>query len=177
VIICYQLPVINLQDFDKMVSASALLVVALGALSSASPLVPRVTCYPGVYIIAARGSYDGTRESEGQPGVVADMIEQAIKNKSGSVAVDYRATFLLGDYDKSLVEGINDAKSKVQDYVAACGSSSRIVLLGWSQGANVMTDLLAGGNKPDQPEVLAEQYRKNSKQSLDDPAELLQGAH
>jgi hypothetical protein len=40
-----------------------------------------------------------------------------------------------------------------------------------------MTDLLAGGSKPNQPAVLAEKYRKNSKQNLDDAAELLLGIH
>jgi predicted esterase len=183
VIICFQLSVTNLQDFHKMVSASALFVVALGAfgaLGSASPLASRATCYKGVYILAARGTGDPpndptNRKSTGQPGMVANMINASISD-SAVVAVEYRATANF-DYDASVVEGINDAKSKVQAYVDTCGSASRVVLLGWSQGGNVMTDLLAGGSKPNQPAVLAEKYRKNSKQNLDDAAELLLGIH
>lgn len=167
-----------------MVSASALFVVAIGALGavgSASPLVPRVKCHKGVYIIAARGSNDppndpNPRNSTGQPGMVARMINGQIDD-SAIVAVDYPAT--LGDYSTSLVAGIKDAKSKVQAYVDSCGSTSRVVLLGWSQGANVMTDLLAGGDNtnPNQPAVLPERYRKNSKHHPDDAAHLFQGTH
>lgn len=71
---------------------------------------------------------------------------------STSIAVDYPATIISSSssYPESVTDGINDAKAKVEAYVDACGSSSRIVLLGFSQGGNVMTDLLAGGvDKPD----------------------------
>ena len=81
---------------------------------------------------------------------------------SASVAVDYPATvFTDGTYPASVTDGINDAKTKVQNYVDACGSSSRIVLLGWSQGGNVMTDLLAGG--VDKPDPLTSAYSQYSK--------------
>jgi hypothetical protein len=142
-----------------MVSASIVLTIALSALASAAPLVPRVNCVSGLYIIVARGSDEAP--GEGKPGQVATLIESRVPN-SVSVAVDYPAS--LSNYPDSVTDGIEDAKSKIQNYVDTCGSGSKIVLLGYSQGGEVMTDVLAGG--VDKPAPLANQYRQNSKCSV-----------
>jgi hypothetical protein len=84
---------------------------------------------------------------------------------SVSVAVNYPAT--LSNYPDSVTAGIKDTISKIQTYVDTCGSSSKIVLLGYSQGGNVMTDVLAGG--VDKPAPLADKYRQNSKFLVFDP--------
>jgi hypothetical protein len=152
-----------------MVSMSALLMAALSTLSSAAPLVPRVDCATGngVYIIQARGTLEPWSPFPGK----IDQASNLIKNKyPGSViaSVDYPATVGLvpgfvffPTYNESVSQGVNDTKSKIADYVSSCGAKSRIVLLGFSQGGNVMTDTLAGG--PGKPPRLAETYRKNSK--------------
>ncbi|KAK4631296.1 Acetylxylan esterase 2 [Fulvia fulva] len=136
-----------------------LLSLALAATAAAAPLVPRqITCAEGLYIIVARGSNQPV--GEGSVGPVGDMIEARIPG-SYSVAVDYPAV-IIGDgdtYFSSVIDGINDAREKVEAYVAACGSGSRIALVGYSQGGQVMTDLLAGGTG--KPAPLAEQYRQN----------------
>jgi hypothetical protein len=141
-----------------MVSASNLLLIALGALTSASPLAPRVTCQKGVYIISARGTGDYTYNGEGQTGQVADMIEAKISG-SRTVAVEYQASAF---YNASLIEGVTDAKKKIIEYVDSCGSGSKIVLLGFSQGGNVMSNVLAGGVNTYQP-ALPNKYTRNSK--------------
>jgi predicted esterase len=147
-----------------MVSASGLLLVALGTLTSASPLMPRVDCQTGVYIISARGTgdntyyVDGTLTFEGRTGQVANMIEARISG-SRSVAVDYQASI---NYNASVVEGVNDAKKKIIEYVDTCGKNSRIVLLGFSQGGNVMSNVLAGGVNISQS-ALPDKYKPNSK--------------
>ncbi|KAI5367582.1 putative cutinase/acetylxylan esterase, alpha/Beta hydrolase [Septoria linicola] len=80
---------------------------------------------------------------------------------SYSHAIDYPATIIALDsnYITSVVDGIEDTKASIEAYVAACGASSRIALIGYSQGGNVMTDTLAGGTG--KPAPIAEQYRQN----------------
>jgi hypothetical protein len=109
-------------------------------------------------MIAARGSEEDP--GEGPLSQVTTMIKALIPG-SASIAVDYPAAIYDdGTYPVSVYEGIADTISKVKAYVAACGSSSRIVLLGYSQGGNVMTDALAGGVL--KPDPLTEDYRKYS---------------
>ena len=98
-------------------------------------------------MIIARGSNE--EAGEGRPSIVADLVAAAIPG-SGRVAVDYPATITGPLYPTSVTEGINDAIEKITAYVDACGSGAKIALLGYSQGGNVMTNVLAGGvAKPD----------------------------
>ncbi|KAH8173795.1 cutinase domain-containing protein [Sarocladium implicatum] len=129
------------------------LLLALTALVSnvvfvvAAPVQRQVTCYSGVYMIIARGSNEDP--GEGRPSIVADLVAAAIPG-SGRVAVDYPATITGPLYPTSVTEGINDAIEKITSYVDACGDGAKIALLGYSQGGNVMTNVLAGGvAKPD----------------------------
>ncbi|KAI0206695.1 carbohydrate esterase family 5 protein [Astrocystis sublimbata] len=130
---------------------SVLFALGLAAVTAARPLTEAqaaVTCVSGLYMIAARGSNEDPGEG---PLVEVTDIVKALVPDSASVAVDYPAAIFDDDfYPSSVADGITDAINKVTDYVDACGPSSRIVLLGFSQGGNVMTDLLAGGVlKPD----------------------------
>ncbi|KAB8339100.1 hypothetical protein FH972_022036 [Carpinus fangiana] len=127
------------------------LIAALATVALAAPVIPRqASCVSGVHIIVARGSNEDP--GEGAPGVVATLIKNAIPG-SDSVAVDYPASIISTSdplYPKSVSDGITDTINKIHDYVDTCGASSRIVLIGYSQGGNVMTDVLAGGVfKPD----------------------------
>ncbi|KAI1355103.1 carbohydrate esterase family 5 protein [Xylaria sp. FL0043] len=137
---------------------STVSILGLAALAAALPLTQRqsaITCVSGLYMIAARGSTEDP--GEGTLSVVTDAVKSLVPG-SASIAVDYPATiFDDGTYPVSVADGVNDAISKVQDYVAACGASSRIVLLGYSQGGNVMTDALAGGVL--KPDPLTDEYR------------------
>lgn len=135
--------------------------LALASLTLSFPLASRqTTCYSGLYIIVARGSYEDV--GEGSPGEVATAIEALIPD-SFSIAVDYPAVIisLEDNYFSSVEDGILDAKAKIVEYVAACGAASRIALLGYSQGGNVVTDVLAGGTG--KPEPIGEEYRQYSK--------------
>ena len=121
--------------------ASLALVVSVAAL----PLDPRqTTCVSGLYIISARGSDEAP--GEGKVAQVSSLIKAAVPG-STSVAVDYPAAIISNSsiYPESVSVGVRDTTEKVHTYVDTCGSSSRIVLLGYSQGGNVMTDALAGG--------------------------------
>lgn len=113
-------------------------------------------------MIAARGSEEDP--GEGPLSQVTSLVKTLVPD-STSVAVDYPAAiFDDGTYPVSVFEGITDAINKIEAYVASCGASSRIVLLGFSQGGNVMTDALAGGVL--KPSPIGAQYKNNSKSAL-----------
>lgn len=138
--------------------AACAALAALATFAGAAPLKARqTTCYSGVYMIVARGSDEAP--GEGKPEQVADAVAGQIPD-SASVAVVYPASIADPEYSESVVDGINNAISLVQNYVDACGSQSNIVLIGFSQGANVMTDALAGG--VDKPTPLSTDYTQYS---------------
>ncbi|KAM3510429.1 hypothetical protein MY10362_000053 [Beauveria mimosiformis] len=142
-------------------------VAALACAAGAAPVEASTNatgCASGVYLIVARGT--GEAVGEGKPGQVADLVAKRVPG-SASVAVDYPATAIKRRssvvtralYPFSVARGITDTKTKIQDYVAQCGDASKIALVGFSQGGNVMTDLLAGGVL--KPAPLDPKYYKN----------------
>ncbi|KAI8945313.1 putative acetylxylan esterase 2 precursor [Xylaria longipes] len=141
---------------------SMFFVSGLAAMAAAHPLTQAesaVTCVSGLYMIAARGSTEDP--GEGPLSEITDMVKALVPD-SASIAVDYPAAiFDDGTYPVSVSDGITDTINKIHDYVSACGASSRIVLLGFSQGGNIMTDALAGGVA--KPDPLGEEYRQNIK--------------
>ncbi|KAJ2987583.1 hypothetical protein NUW58_g4426 [Xylaria curta] len=149
---------------------SILFVSALAATAAAHPLAKAqsaITCVSGLYMIAARGSEEAP--GEGHLSQITILVKALVPG-STSVAVDYPAAIYDdGTYPVSVSKGITDTIKKIKDYVAACGSSSRIALLGFSQGGNVMTDVLAGGVL--KPAPIGEDYRRyiRSVVSLGDP--------
>lgn len=128
-------------------------------MSLAAPFarVPRqITCYTGVYVIGARGSEEAP--GYGSVASVVTGVLAAIPN-SGSTALDYPAAILDPLYPESVVDGISAMTSLVENYVNSCGG--KIVLVGFSQGANVVTDMLAGG--VDKPPPIDSSYTEHSK--------------
>ncbi|ATY58965.1 acetyl xylan esterase [Cordyceps militaris] len=149
-----------------MVHALRTLAALAGLAAAAAPTEqPRAACAAGVYMLVARGTNEDA--GEGVSAQVSALVAARVPG-SASVAVDYPATALKHRrrsvvarvfYPASVSQGISDAKKKIQDYVAQCGDGSRIALIGFSQGGNVMTDLLAGGLL--QPAPLDAKYLKN----------------
>lgn len=128
------------------------------AIAAAAPLaiIPRQTCYSGVYIIAARGSEEDP--GYGSTASVVNGVLTAIPG-SGAIALDYPASVLSPLYPDSVTDGINNMISLIRNYVKDCGG--KIVLIGFSQGANVITDVLAGGvAKPDPIDPSYAAYRE-----------------
>ena len=146
---------------NMVMLSAALALTALAAAGSAAPTEPRAAnaCASGVYMIVARGTNEPA--GQGKTSQVAQMVAAQIPG-SVSVAVDYPATAFKKRslYPESVKAGIEDTIKKIHDYVAACGASSRIVLMGWSQGGNVMTDTLAGGVL--KPDPLGDEYHQYS---------------
>lgn len=120
------------------------------AITTASPLPTEperrqaITCSRGVHIIHARGSTQTYEASSVNP-----VVNRILAGVPGSTAeqVQFPATIIADDsfYSTSVRAGIVDTIDKIERYVDACGDSSRIVLLGYSQGGNVVTSALAGG--------------------------------
>lgn len=132
--------------------------VSLLTLSSAAPLslLPRATCYSGVYVIGARGSEEDP--GYGSVASVVNGVLSAIPN-SGAIALDYPASVLDPLYPESVTDGINTMISLIESYVDSCGG--KIVLVGFSQGGNVVTDTLAGG--VDKPTPISAHYASYGK--------------
>ncbi|KAF2214078.1 carbohydrate esterase family 5 protein, partial [Cercospora zeae-maydis SCOH1-5] len=116
------------------------------------------SCAAGVYMIVARGS--GEPQGPGRLSQVVQLIGQRIPN-SVFTSVVYPANivdFGAPAYPFSVREGIREVQRLIEARVNQC-PNERIVLLGYSQGANACSTGLAGsgfGNPP-----LKEGLRKN----------------
>lgn len=144
-----------------MVLSVLTLVLSLAAFALAAPidLLPRATCYTGVYVIAARGSEEAA--GFGSTASVVTGILSAIPN-SGSIALVYPASVLDPLYPESVTDGVNAMITLIKSYANSC--AGKIVLVGFSQGANVITDVLAGG--VGKPTPLSTTYAAHSEFAL-----------
>ena len=140
----------------------SLILLSLLSLSVARPLdsiIPRQTaCAAGVHIIAARGSEEDPGEGKCQS--VSDLIKAAVPN-SDDVAVVFPATLL--EYESSESTGVANMAGQIQNYTQAC-PNTKIMLIGFSQGGQIVGDVLGGGSFGSPPSApLASQFTKNSK--------------
>ena len=99
-----------------------------------------ITACGDVKIITARASTEAP--GEGITGALVTQIINASDQNVLRVAVSYAAT--LTNYNSSSLQGINAAKQLLTSEVQAC-PNEKIVLAGYSQGAHVVTDIIAGG--------------------------------
>ncbi|BGP16667.1 hypothetical protein JCM10213_000417 [Rhodosporidiobolus nylandii] len=104
-------------------------------------LVKRKDCATGVHIIVARGS--GESAGKGIIGQVATLVKKQVSG-SDSMAIDYPAS--LQDYQSSSSKGVSAMTSAIQSYLQQC-PDSKIVLMGYSQGAQVVGDTLCGSSQ------------------------------
>lgn len=93
-----------------------------------------------VAIITARASTEAPGE-----GITGNLVTQIINTSTQNISrasVSYPAT--LNNYNSSSLQGINALKSQLTTEVTNC-PNEKIVLLGYSQGAHVVLDVLGGG--------------------------------
>ncbi|TVY29324.1 Acetylxylan esterase [Lachnellula hyalina] len=95
-------------------------------------------CATGIHMIVARGSTEAA--GQGLIGQVATAVQNAVPG-SDSEAVDYPAS--LTDYLGSEASGVADMTKLIQAYAAKC-PDSKIGLLGYSQGGQIVGDVLCG---------------------------------
>ncbi|EXF75131.1 hypothetical protein COL5a_007336 [Colletotrichum fioriniae] len=114
----------------------------LGALQGRSEVYSRQTnatgCATGVHMIVARASTE--QPGTGVIGAIANNIQSQVPG-SDIVPVDYPA--LLNPYQPSQKAGVTAMTKLVQDYAKAC-PQTKMVLMGYSQGAHVTADVLCG---------------------------------
>jgi len=135
------------------------LTLALAGTTLAAPFLhsPRQSggCASGVHIIAARGSTEP--QGEGPLQNVSALIEQSIPG-SDDAAVIYPAD--LVPYESSEEQGVTNMTQMITSYVQQC-PSAKIVLLGYSQGGQIVGDILNGGSYGGTPPIDYNTYSKN----------------
>jgi cutinase len=93
-----------------------------------------------VSIITARASTEAA--GEGITGALVTQVVDASTQTVSRASVNYPAT--LNNYASSSLQGINALKSQLTTLVQTC-PSTKVVLMGYSQGAHVVLDVLGGG--------------------------------
>lgn len=114
-----------------------LVLSTLLAGAMASPIPAPTTGCAAVHIITARASTE--RPGEGIIGAVVSDVVSRSKQTVSREAVDYPA--LLAPYLSSEVAGVTAMKTLLARQSAAC-PDTKIVLMGYSQGAQVSGDVL-----------------------------------
>lgn len=97
----------------------------------------------GAHIIVARGSTVRPQPGYGAIGAIKDKVLQEVPGSTAEF-VNYPAT--LGDYINSERDGVLAMRRSINDYIARCSASSPLVIMGYSQGAQVTADGLIGQN-------------------------------
>lgn len=134
------------------------LSAAAATVVSAAPVVDArqadtYPCTSGVFILGARGA-DNTstnplgisshyQDLEGLENI-ANAVIQHVGKGSYLRALPYAAVIEPGQDFWNIGLGVDRAQNIIKDYTSRC-SNPRIVLLGYSTGAQVMTSTLIGG--------------------------------
>lgn len=97
----------------------------------------------GAHIIVARGSTVKPQPGYGAIGAIKDRVLQRIPGSTAEF-VEYPAT--LGDYINSERDGVLAMRRSINSYISRCSLLSPLVVMGYSQGAQVTADALIGQN-------------------------------
>ncbi|KAF5720353.1 acetylxylan esterase precursor [Fusarium mundagurra] len=98
------------------------------------------SCVSGAHIVASRGSLEP--RGPGIIGAVAQQIHQRIPH-SDTVSLEYPAIY--NPYQPSQMEGVAALSVMLAQYVTVC-PNTKIILLGFSQGAHVIADVMCGAS-------------------------------
>jgi acetylxylan esterase len=120
------------------VAAAGLAASVAGAMP-AGATASTASC-AAVHIIVARASTEAA--GDGVIGALATLIQGDVNATVSQEAVVYPAS--LTNYASSVAQGDSAMAKDVENAVSAC-PNEKIVLLGYSQGAQVVGDVLAGG--------------------------------
>jgi hypothetical protein len=152
----------------RLTAALALLMGSL-AVASLTPLDvdkrQSATC-AAVHLFVARG----TTEPPGD-GLIGSLAQLVLGANPGATeeSIDYPAT---SDpiYLPSVTIGIEAVTEQVTSYVSACPNST-LVLMGYSQGAQIILDALCGSGSPElggtgEPTIILEQGANSESRSV-----------
>ncbi len=140
----------------RMLACSLLASVALGGAAAALETAPALAVASSnspcatVNLIVARASTEAP--GDGAIGALAEEIQKGVKATVSQQAVNYPAQ--LTPYEPSVVAGDSAIKKQLEEEASKC-PSQKIVLLGYSQGAQIVGDVLGGGggNSGDGPQT------------------------
>src|SRR5215475_15315204 len=129
--------------------AAMVVLAAVACLVLATSIAPRARAVPApssgcaaVNIITARASTEAPGE-----GITGSLVTQIVNNSTQTVsheAVVYPAT--LTNYTSSESQGVTNAEQELTTAVQNCPNQKE-VLLGYSQGAQVSLDVIAGNSE------------------------------
>lgn len=122
------------------------LAAAQALLASANPVPEKRADCPGVHVFGARETT--VSPGFGSSSTVVDMVTSGYSGAT-SEAIDYPACGGQSScggvsYADSAKQGVEAVVSAVNAYVEQC-PSTQIVLVGYSQGGQIMDDALCGG--------------------------------
>lgn len=127
--------------------ATLLAIGAVGGLGLTAVATAEASAVPAptggcaqVAIITARAS--GEAPGEGITGSLVTQIVDSSRQTVSRASVSYPAT--LTNYASSSAQGVAALKTQLTDEVNSC-PTTKVVLLGYSQGAHVVLDTLGGG--------------------------------
>jgi cutinase len=123
-----------------LASAVGVLVLSAVAAAPASAVASSGSGCAQVSIITARASTE--QPGEGITGNLASAIQSASTQTVSRASVSYPAS--LNNYASSSLQGIQALTSQLTSLVQTC-PTTKVVLLGYSQGAHVVLDVLGGG--------------------------------
>ncbi|SFW86399.1 cutinase family protein [Amycolatopsis australiensis] len=123
----------------SIAGAGALVSLGLGAGVAAAVPAPTSPC-AAVHVLAARGSTEAP--GPGAIGALVAQIQSAVSSTVSTSSVSYPA--LLTPYDYSSTAGDTAVKQQLTAQVQAC-PDQKIVMVGYSQGAQIIGDALGGG--------------------------------
>ncbi|OAR00870.1 hypothetical protein LLEC1_02739 [Akanthomyces lecanii] len=124
--------------FSSAISSGLVATLSLSGLALGHP-ARAASCDP-VHIMIARGSTENT------PGQLITLANDIIAAHPGTTYENINYPALLDPYyGPSVQQGTAAVKSQLTDYVKRC-PDSKIVLLGYSQGAQITGDALCGGD-------------------------------
>jgi hypothetical protein len=132
----------KLRRFGAGVIACAAGVLALSAVAAApaNAVASSGSGCAAVSIITARASTE--QPGEGITGALVTAIVNASNQTVSRASVSYPAS--LNNYASSSLQGIQALTSQLTTLVQNC-PNTKVVLLGYSQGAHVVLDVLGGG--------------------------------
>lgn len=120
-------------------AAGAMVVVGLAAVPASAVPAPTSPC-AAVHVLAARASTESP--GAGVIGSLVTQVQNAVSATVSTSAVDYPA--LLFPYDFSTTQGDAAIAQELTAQVQRCPNQA-IVLVGYSQGAQLVGDVLGGG--------------------------------
>jgi acetylxylan esterase len=130
----------------RMLACSVVASAAIGGGAAALQAAPAFAVASSnspcaaVDAIDARGSLEA--EGSGKIGAVAEEVQKAVKATVAIQAVKYPAELI--PYEPSVVKGDEAIKAELEEEVSKC-PGQKILLLGYSQGAQIVGDALGGG--------------------------------